>query len=411
MATRRMVGAAGFTKQVMTITVGSSTVGHTFIITINSKSVTYTAITGDTTTTIATALVALCVASQDPEFYSFLQWTSSAAVITVTAITAGEPFTISLTGTGTLTPSTTTANSSPEDIANTLNWSGSTLPVNGDTAIFQYTPYSARWNIESALSSVSLANLSVWDYPARIGNPLILPSGIREYRGTELTLAGCTVLDLNLQDNTPGRFRFNVGSAACSLTLVGPGNISAGNDGVVAWRGTNVGNSIRVTGSSLDIARDVSHTANVDVLSVENGSVRLGSGVTKTSTTATILNSTLETFSNFANLTLDKGSTAIYQEATTGTLITLRGNSTLIWASSGNLASIVIGPGCTVDFSQAIGAITLTNVEFRAALGASWIDPNNRVTVTNGQKFNQCGPTDLARYDVGRHLTVTTSAY
>lgn len=406
-----MIGAAGRTKQVMTITVGSATVGHTFTITINSKSVTYTAVTGDTTTDIATALVALCVASSDPEFYTMLSWKSSAAVITVTAITAGEPFTISLSGTGTLTLATTTANSSPEDIANPLNWSGSTLPVNGDTVIFQFTPESARWNLESALSAVALANLSVLDYPARIGNDLILPSGIREYRGTELTLAGCTILDLNLTDNTPGRFRFNVGSAACALNITGPGNVTPGNVGVVVWRGTHASNIVKVTGCSLDVATDISHTASIDALSVENGAIRLGAGVTKSSTTAVLLNSTLITFSNFANLTLDRGSTAIYQEATTGTLITLRGESTLIWASSGNVTSLVIGPNCTVDFSQAIGPITITNVEFRAANGARWRDPNGRVTVTNGMKFNQCGPRDLAELDVGRHLTFTTSAY
>ena len=130
MATNRWLGHAAETAQVTTLTVGSSTNGHTFITTINGKAITYTAGSGETTSTIATAVQALLAASEIPEFAE-VTWTVATNVVTGTAANPGVPFTVSLSGTGTYSASTTTANSGPNVAGVAANWSLAALPGAG----------------------------------------------------------------------------------------------------------------------------------------------------------------------------------------------------------------------------------------------------------------------------------------
>lgn len=98
-------GDAPAVSQVNTITVGgTAAAGQQYAVTINGKSVPYSASNTDTNSTIAAALQALLAACTIPEFQE-VTWTAVNAVITGTAANPGVPFTqtSSATGTGTLT--------------------------------------------------------------------------------------------------------------------------------------------------------------------------------------------------------------------------------------------------------------------------------------------------------------------
>ena len=91
MATVVYIANARTVAQVIRYTVTAVAVGSTFTATINTKVVTYTVVTGDTTSTAAAALVALLNAALDPEF-ALATYSVSANIITATAATPGEPF-------------------------------------------------------------------------------------------------------------------------------------------------------------------------------------------------------------------------------------------------------------------------------------------------------------------------------
>ncbi len=154
MATRTWLGRAQSVAQVATVTIGSSTSTQTFTITNpNSKAITYVAGAGETTSTIAAALQSLLANSAEGE-YRELTSTVTTNVITITARVPGVPFTISVSGTGTITLATTVANVSPNDPANPVNWSGGVVPQ-GSCA----TPVQAN---AAAISGGSLVDTTTY---------------------------------------------------------------------------------------------------------------------------------------------------------------------------------------------------------------------------------------------------------
>ena len=81
MATNSWRGDYVARAKVVTLVVGSSTTGHTFVTTINGKSVTVTAGGSETTSTIAAAIQAALSGSDAPEFKE-VTWTVDAATVT-----------------------------------------------------------------------------------------------------------------------------------------------------------------------------------------------------------------------------------------------------------------------------------------------------------------------------------------
>src|SRR5580692_5793161 len=135
----------------------------TLTVTINSKNIQYVCTGTDTTTTAASALLALLQASTFPEFVQ-QTYTSSGAVITAVAAVAGTPFTTTVAGAGgsTLTHSTTVANSSPSDPGNSLNWlrnGVAALPQAGDDVVLQNSTIPWLWNL-AALAAVQFNSLT-----------------------------------------------------------------------------------------------------------------------------------------------------------------------------------------------------------------------------------------------------------
>lgn len=404
MATITWIGGTSAKYQTVTLTVGSSTVGHTFITTMNGKEVTYTSVTGDTTTTIATNIAQLLNASQDGEFQK-INWTSSAAIVTGTANTVGEPFTVSLSGTGTFTLNTTQANSSPNDAASTANYSSGSLPVNSDTLIFEDVDIGVYWNLTSALSGVTLTALRIRDtFTDGIGLPLYDTTGteFREYRGTEFTLAGCTTLEVALSSSaTGGSFKFNTSSGQTAVKILGT---DAGTlfDEYVQWRGTHASNTIDMVGGALAVAPYAAQTATFTTAQIKDASLRLGIGVTVTSIEMT--NSSLDTRSSVPTLTMN-GGTAVFRDATTITTALIDAG-TLDYRSTGTITTLKLGSGATADFSNITDPVTVTNCTMEE--GSALVDPLRRVTFTNGIILNRTSMAGVT-LDVGTHVTLTVA--
>jgi hypothetical protein len=407
MATKTWTPNGALKAQTITLLVGSSTVGDSFVTTCNGKSYTYVAITGDTTSTIATAIGALLSGSQDGEFQA-ITWSVDTATVTGTAGTTGEPFTVSKSGTGTYTLTTTQANSSPQDAADTSNWSGASLPINADDVVFELTSTGVRWNLESAISGVSLTSLKVRDsFQAGISNPNYTVSGTpyHEYRGTTFTVTGCTTLEVWQPSGAQaGDFRFNVGAVAETLRIYGDGSGSIGSE-VVVWRGTNAANVAYVVGGSLAVAVEAGQSATLLTLNIQGGQVRCGTGVTLT--TVNLDGGAFDTRSAVTTLTALGGATATVRDAATLTTANVDGASTLDYRSSGTLTTILAAPNTTLDFSGGRDAVTVTNCTINE--GCTINDPDRRVTWTNPIVLNRTSPTKV-NLNVGTHVKVAITA-
>lgn len=398
MAIKIWLGAAKRTKQKGTFTIGGTpAAGNTVGVTINGKNVTYTVVAGDTTTLVATGLAAALRAADDGEF-SLITWSSDAAVITAEAAEAGVPFTA--TGAGTVTTTATgggatntyaavTANSSPNDVANTANWSGGALPGAADDVIVENTAEPMLWNLD-ALAAVSLTSFKVRDSFACesagwIGNPTIHPTlGFREFRGTELSLQGCTTLEVNQNPSAPaGSFRFNVGAVQCALKVTGSGP-SAVREECVEWRGTHAANAAEVYGGSLAVQpliQSVSGTAVLATAKVISGTLRLEQGVT-VSGSVTLMSGLLDTRVSIPTLTMDgeESAATVRDAASISTALTVDAGS-VNYLSTGALVSLLVGSGASISFEGSEAAVVVgTGTAGSVTLeeGASYLDYNNR---------------------------------
>lgn len=213
METRAWKSGAAAITQVETITVANTwATGDTGTVTVAGKDLIVTAGTDVATTDIAAALAAAINASSKtenlvndesrniggqeiPEFNEFTAAVSGSTVV-LTAVTAGKPFTVSVSettaGTGTLATATTVAATGPNHANNADNWSGDTLPVDGDTIQFDgRTNEPMKYGLDFLRNgSIAVHVHHYSDYTARIGLPPINIDGIPypEYRDRDLEL-------------------------------------------------------------------------------------------------------------------------------------------------------------------------------------------------------------------------------
>ncbi len=424
--TLKWIGGQISRAQINTITVsGTPAAGNVATVTMNSKSITYTVLTGDAIADVATGLVALLNAAVDGEF-KLISWTSSAAVITATAATPGVPFTttggstltVASTGGGatTLTAASVQTNLSPNDVNDTANWSAGALPAAGDTVYVENTDQGMYWNL-SALSAITVAVLKFrntfapTDRQCWVGNPTIHPDlNFREFRGTELTLQGATVLEVDMSDQAQaGAFRFNVSAASCALKVLGSGGGTIGSE-QVSWRGTHATtNAIEVYGGSLvidPIHFSSSGTAVLQTIKAISAAIRLEAGVT-VNTSADIRDTTLDTRVAVPALTLNgEDCAAAVRDAATCTTLIIEAGS-VNWISTGTISNLKVGSGGAISFDGGKGAVTVGSGTDTAVLqeASTYIDRNQRTLPFGANYFllNRCGLAGVT-VDFGEHI-------
>lgn len=408
MATVLWIGQQIKRPQVNTLTVGSSTAGHTFITTINGKSITYTAVSGDTTTTIASAIKALLAASDAGEFSELTFGTPSTNTFTITGPDDGAPFTIALSGTGTYSSSSTTSPLSPHDLNDGKNYSTGALPSGSDDLVFENGDVDAKYNA-AALTGITLTSVTRRaSFTGRIGLPLNNANGYREYRTSEVEFDAPTQTYELAQSDQAGQIRVkSVGASAVTLLVSAESNGAAVGNEVVELRGLPSSSVVRVQSASLALARNAGQTATVSTLTGNDSTVWLGSGVTLT--TATLTNCNTTTYASWTTLNQYAGGTTEVRGAAAGANSGLKvygGN--VIWRSTGATGnSPVVGAGGSVDFSRAPSTVTCGGtVELNA--GATWLDPSGRISTPYNLNLNRCTLADV-RVNVGPNKTLAVS--
>ena len=379
------------TAQVNTITPASVTVGNTFSVTINLKSITFTA-TGTTVAGVVTGLVALLEASEEPEFAE-ITWTDSTTCVTATADDPGKPFTqtsSSATGSGSAGHSnvtaTTTANTSPSDVNDALNWSAGTTPATGEDVYIDGTIQTPLlWNLGS-LSAQTLATLNISLNAPQIGLPELDEDGTAytQYRGVYFAI-GATICNIGTGGDGNGlqMCKLNFGSVQTTTTVFNTGSPSESNRQAVTLKGTHASNLLIQQAGSVGIAvlgGELSTFVTIHLGQVGGGSqptLVLGPGLTNTTINqnngSLLLQSAITTLNHKGASSEIRGSGAITTINQSAGSIVHKGTGTV---TTYNLT------GGQVDFGDAGPAITVSACKLFG--NCQWYDKGYRVAYTAG---------------------------
>lgn len=349
--------------QVVTTTINSASTSTTAVWTLtltlddgSTKTVTYTEDGSPTVTEIAAGLVAAWNASTDPDISKITAANPSAGVLTLTADTAGVPFSIALADDddGTHTQEATTANVGNNDWNTARNWSTGTVPVNSDDVVFQGPASGNSVAVLYGLnqSSVTLANVYFRkDYNGQIGR---FENGKAYY--------------LRLD---PDAFEYKASSSLALIDLttaaIAPYVEANGNAG------------------SNRHALYLKAGSNLTTLTVKKGNVGLAVLPGETTTVATILCSYLTNQSSDVNLTVGSGVSL--------TTLTQNGGACELRCAA-TTATCSTGATLTTSGSGAIGTLNV--------FGTVYSNSSGTVTTINWR----LGNLDFSRDKTAR--TVTT---
>jgi len=174
MATIYFLGTATAVAQVDTVQITADDAATTYTLTIgsgNNTAAVSVAGTGTGVNDTAAALQAAAAASTHP-YFAAITFTVGTDTITMTAATAGVPFTAASSvagGTGTIgAVANSTASAGPNDWSTAANWSAGAVPVADDDVILQDCSTNICWGL--AQSAVDLDSLEIRrTYTGRIG--------------------------------------------------------------------------------------------------------------------------------------------------------------------------------------------------------------------------------------------------
>ena len=363
----------------LTVT-GTWSAGDTATITYNGKSlvVTLQATSVVSVTTVATTLKEAFNASFGttltdtaatftpnvggrgiPEFAEYTA-TSSAGLVTLASNENGKPggtFTVSDTSAGTLAVTQVATGTGPNDLNNAANYSGGSLPTNGDDlTLDRFVPI--KWNL-GALSAVTLASLTItprFDSAASLGLLARNANGYEEFRATELAI-GATTVTINAGS---GLMKLNFGSVQTAVTVYATGTTTETGRPACQLRGTHASNVLNVIGTSTSTSTanvgwgSNGETATVATVRQDTGTVTLGTAVTLTTVTKNggdlYVNGALTTLTNRAGdvyhstgaLTTGTHSGGTWHDLGSSTYTTLNVSNDATYNADGNVAAKTI---------------------------------------------------------------------
>lgn len=398
MATNRWLGSSAPVAQVITLVVGSNTDGHTFVTTMNGKSITYVA-ASDTTSTIASAIQALLAASEIPEFQE-VTWTVDTATITGTARTAGVPFVVSESGTGTYTLSTVTASSGPNHADDTGNWSQGTLPGAAEDILIDI-PVDILYGLDG-ISAAAYASFRVKaSFEAKLGLPYWNEAGYVEYRTRTWPMATAVAVAIGEGDGN-GPKRVNIAqTTALALTVHKTDARERSTIPVVNVTGMASGTANVLAGDVGFSADDDTTSGTVTTCTANEGAtITVGNGATVT--TMNQKGATILSYGTITTLNTLAGTTTLFVTPTT---ITADGGT--VYVRYTGTTTTVTGRGQgqgkspTIDCSLDARARTFTNHSFTG--GAALLDPDFTTTWTNAGTWDR---ESLAASDIGARFSL-----
>ena len=299
MSTKRWLGNAAAIADLWTISLSGTVVSQTYTMTINSKTVAYTASGADTVSTILAALQAAWSATSPAPPVEFTELTAVAlpaggpyTSMTLTGNTLGKPSMISVSSSGaaTFAITNTTPATGPNSFTSANNWSGGVAPANSDTLVFDNGSIPCKYNLSTALTGVTVSIEP--GYSGAIGLPFINSDNsttYAEYRTTSLTLAGGTVIC-----NSGGITRCNLafGANTATVRVLNTGTRPDSGIPVVLVTGGNGSSELDVTKGDVGVAFYQGTTATLTAIkmgflsnSISDSSVIVGTGGTLTTVT------------------------------------------------------------------------------------------------------------------------------
>ena len=385
MSVKRWLGNAAAVFDIWTISLSGTVISQTYSVTINSKSITYTAGGSDTVAIILAALVAKWTSLTTPPPPEFQELTPvvSGTTIVATANTAGNPCTITVStgGGATFSIAHTQAATGPNDFANGQNWSGGVAPANSDTIVYDNGNVGCNFGINTALTGITM--IVSPGYSGTIGLPFINANSrttYAEYRPTNLTLAGGTVTI-----NAPNCKQCNLafGANTATVTVQGIGARISQFTPPILIIGGNGSSQLAITKGDVGLAYYQGQTADFPTIltsyqSSASSDVTLycGSGTTLGAVTqnggSIIVNSNVTTYTvgtsgGVANILAGSVTTAYVE------------NGTMYYSSVGTLGTVTIAGKAVLDFSQSPLGKTVTNPILVYSDYSSVIDPAKTV--------------------------------
>lgn len=402
----KWIGNAKAVAQVQSITPGGTIGTETFTITINGKTVTYTATGSDTVATVIDGLIEAIGLSEEPEF-SVYELTDNTTNFYMTDRTAGRPSTItsSATGSATCVSAPVTAASGPNYWSVAANWydvtnSKNAVPASTDSVSID-GKVPIRYGIDQ--NTVTLAELVVLGN-VEIGLPPTNDLGYAEYLDQYLKIS-VTNCEIN---SDAGLIRLNVGSVATTMVVNKTGSPTDDEVTALTFLGTG-SNVMYILSGNVGIAQMPGESAKVTTLGigavgVAAPNVYIGEGTTLATTTH--VTGTTICYANFLAWTIE-GGTVTGREDCTGTTITVRNDGELIWQSNGNISTkLILGPRGVGTFDHDLRTRTVAATDLYA--GCVLNDRFKTTTWTGGWVFKQCSLKDV-ELNVGYDFTLTRS--
>lgn len=352
---------------------------ETYTVTINGKTVSYTADSSATAAEIVAGLQAAIAAADIAEFDEYT-WSGTTTLI-ATGPSDGSSRTIAGDGTNTadLAAVHTTTGQGPQTwVAG--NFDSAALPANGDNVYVQGTDGDVLYGLDQ--NSVTLAKLEFTaDYTGKVGLPRFNTTG--EYfqdRPIDLKISASILKVGDGRGQCSSLMNFHTGTNACVATIFNTGTPADPDFAAVHLIGAHSSNVLEMFGGTVDIAMRLGTTATWPDITVFGGQLRCGTGATLT-TVVSAGDAVVETRSAMTTATTRDNGRLIHNNGAITTL-TVDGGTVEIRATTPyTIGTLVVAAGKKIDFSRCEAAVTVTNST--AYEGAEIIDPNNKVTWTN----------------------------
>jgi hypothetical protein len=423
MADRRYLGHAAGVKHVLTITVANTwATNDTVTLTIDNIDVVITIGTLVTTAQVATTIKQVfngetltdTAASYTPNSgvqtigqFTELVATVSSSVVTLTASVAGKPVTMSVTestaGTGTATLATGTTATGKYHFSQADNWSGNTVPTDGDRIIFDLGSIGPQHGLAPAIQPLTL---ELWQsFTGLIGLPeqnIDNPSyPFAEYRTKSLTFddnGGATgTYRLGLGEGQgSSRVRLDCGAGKALWHVYGSGAREVTGVPAILLAGTNAANELKNYNGDVGVAFYGSESGTLAKLQNGNGPTSsaktyCGTNVTLSSCTVEMLAGQLTTNTAVSAVNMTGGD-YIHQFGTITTLKIWGGRTR--YRTGGTLTTLHVGKSGIFDKSENADELTITNA-VQLFKGARIYDPNGSINFNAGFVLNGCNWTDV----------------
>jgi len=379
-------GDAPAVAQLTIATPANVEVGDVFSLTINGKSVSYTAAAA----TVADVTAGLTSAVNDSEIPEFgeLVATDTATEVTLTAATLGVPFTVAAatidgggTDNQTLTLSEIISSAGPNDFSTPGNWSTGAVPASGDDVFIEYSDASILYGLDQA--SVILNSLQIAaSFDGEIGLSRVNTNNTEdyvEYRPQYLAISAATVAIGSGRGDGSGRIQLDLGTTASAVKVHKTAPPIEFDLPAVLLTGSHVDNTVTVVDGSVGIALIGGETATVNTLRHAGGSVQVGPDVMLDAIERSG-EGELVVQCPVGALTQTSGRTTVLGDGAIDALAL--GGGRVDYRSAGEITSALLtDPQAVLDFSTDLQPRTVANCTLQFG---TVLDPHQTVTWSTG---------------------------